>query len=382
MKNRWLLFMTVLILSVLSFPFMVSAKEAGDNYFKALSEEMDYGELDSFLKDTDIGELSFSGLVEELMEGENGREGIEKTVSWMKNALVNEIETSRVLLLEIVVMAFGFSVLKNFAGAFHSSYVSDLCFLLVYCAMAVLLLKTFILFQGIVSQALTNCVEFMKVLVPTFCLSMMFASNAGSAAGFYQLAFLVIYLVEWLFLNFLMPLIHIYILLEVFGHIVPEEKFSNLTELFSLVIQWGMKISGVIVLGLNVVQNLIGPAKDRIGQGVLKKAATALPGIGNAVGSVTELLLGAGIMIQSCVGAAGLIVLILIGLIPLLKAVCLAFFYKLAAAVTEPVTDKRISGCLRGMANGGVLYVKLLGYCILLFFVTIALTAAASAYIY
>lgn len=107
-----------------------------------------------------------------------------------------------------------------------------------------------------------------------------------------------------------------------------------------------------------------------------------IPGLGNAVDSVTELLLGAGIVMKSCVGTAGLVVLVLISLVPLLKALCLTFFYKLAAAVTEPVSDKRISGCLKGLANGGMLYVKLLGYSVLLFFVTIALTAAASGFIY
>ena len=75
--------------------------------------------------------------------------------------------------------------------------------------MAVMLLQTFLLFQEVVSKSLESCVEFMKVMVPTFCLSMMFASNVSSAAGFYQTAFLVIYLVEWLFLNLLMPLIHL-----------------------------------------------------------------------------------------------------------------------------------------------------------------------------
>lgn len=50
------------------------------------------------------------------------------------------------------------------------------------------------------------------------------------------------------------------------------------------------------------------------------------PGLGNAVGSVTELLLGAGIVMKSCVGTAGLVVLVLISLVPLLKALCLAFF--------------------------------------------------------
>ncbi len=121
-------------------------------------------------------------------------------------------------------------------------------------------------------------------------------------------------------------------------------------------------------MGLNVVQNLIGPAKDRMGHGIFAKTASVIPGLGNAVGSVTELLLGAGIVMKSCVGTAGLVVLVLISLVPLLKALCLAFFYKLAAAVTEPVSDKRISGCLKGLANGGMLYVKLLGYSVLLFF--------------
>ena len=175
--------------------------------------------------------------------------------------------------MEIVLLAFCFSVLKNFAGAFHASYISELCFLLVYCVMAVMLLQTFLLFQEVVSKSLESCVEFMKVMVPTFCLSMMFASNVSSLCGILpDRTFLVIYLVEWLFLNLLMPLIHIYVLLEMFGHFVPEERFSNLTELFSEVINWGIKIAGVLVLGLNVVQNLIGPAKkDRMGHGIFAK---------------------------------------------------------------------------------------------------------------
>jgi stage III sporulation protein AE len=59
----------------------------------------------------------------------------------------------------------------------------------------------------------------------------------------------------------------------------------------------------------------------------------------------------------------------------------MSFFYKLAAAVAEPLTDRRITGCLKGMAEGGVLYLKLLGYSLVLFFLTIALTTAASSYI-
>ena len=64
------------------------------------------------------------------------------------------------------------------------------------------------------------------------------------------------------------------------------------------------------------------------------------------------------------------------------QAGCIVFFYKVAAAVVEPVADKRIAGCLKGMAQGGMLYLKLMGYCVMLIFLTIALTVASSGFIY
>ena len=44
----------------------------------------------------------------------------------------------------------------------------------------------------------------------------------------------------------------------------------------------------------------------------------------------------------------------------------------------EPVADKRFAGALRGMAEGGVLYLQLTVYSMALFFVTVALAAGAS----
>lgn len=107
-----------------------------------------------------------------------------------------------------------------------------------------------------------------------------------------------------------------------------------------------------------------------------------IPGIGNTVNGVSELLLGSGIMIKNCVGAAALIVLVILVSVPMAQAGCIVFFYKVAAAVVEPVADKRIAGCLKGMAQGGMLYLKLMGYCVMLIFLTIALTVASSGFIY
>lgn len=385
-------FITAFILNVMALfcflvPWEVSAKEnnkentEAEAYLEDMAGMVDFSELDNFLKEEETG-ITFSEIVDGFMHEGISKTSLEDVISWIKNVLFGEVQRNRQLLIEIVMLAFCFSILKNFAGVFESAYIADLCFILIYCVLALMLLTSFQSFRQIAEEALQQSVDFMKALVPAFCISMVFSSNVSSSVGFYQLAFFVIYLVEWLFLYVLLPMVHIYVILEILNHFMLEERLSNLTELFYDIIQWGIKTAAVAVMGLNVVQGLIGPAKDRLTQGTLGRAAAVVPGIGGAVSGIGEMILGAGIVVKSCIGAAGLVVLVLIGAAPLLKVGCLTFFYKLAAAVTEPVTDKRICGCLKGMSQGASLYMKLVGYGLVLFFLTIGLTTASTGYIY
>ena len=362
---------------------LYTEEEREEDYLRELYRELDFKEVDGVLERELPESISFSELVQKLLFGGFGDADWKNSIfKWMKEQLTGEWTMVRKLFTEVLLLAVCFSVLKNFSGTFAASYITELCFLCVYCVMVVLLLQAFYIFQEIAGKTLKNGIEFMQAFVPTLCISMLFASNVGTAMGFYEAAYLVIYLIECIFYQILMPLIHIYVLLEIFGHFMPEDSFSNLRELFYGIISGGMKVAGAAVLGLNVVQNLITPAKDRIAQGALAKTASALPVVGNAVNSVTELVLGTGIVIKNCIGAAGLVALLLVCLVPLGKVLCLTFFYKIAAAVTEPVTDRRISGCLAGMAKGGMLYLRLMGYAMLLFGVTIAVTVAASGFMH
>lgn len=356
----------------------------GNRYLKEMLSEMDFSGLDELIMEDLSGNIrqktDFSDVVNALLE--QGIQGFDISVAaqWVYDAVFYEIGTNRRLLVEILLLAVGFSILKNFVGAFRSSYISDLCFLMVYCVLGVMLLQSFSIFGTVVTETMGKSVDFMKALTPTLSVAMVFSSGAGMGAGFYQTALLVIYLIQWVFLKLFVPLIQIYILLELFNHFFEDEKFGNLTELVNGLICWGMKTAWLLVLGLTVVQGMIASAKDRLVGGGITKAASMIPGIGNVVSGAGQILLSSGILIKNCVGAAALIFLVAIGLIPMIKIACLAVFYKLTAAVTEPVADGRIAGCLKGMAEGGVLYLKLMGYCLVLFFLTIALTVSMSGF--
>lgn len=384
-KNQTVLRLTEVFLLVLLLwagaPMCVNAstentetKDAND-YLELWLEKLDFDDLDELVEQEVFADqrekIKFSDIVEALLtEGIQGVDG-ELLKNCISDAFIYELAENRQVLAQVVLLAVVFSVLHNFTGTFQSGYIANLLFLMVYCVMAVLLLTAFLDFGDLVEDALSQGVDFMKMLVPTFCFSMIFAAGTESAAGFYQLAFLVIYLIQWLFLNILSPMVHIYVLIELFNHFYEDEKFQNLSELLHSAIRISMKMAGTIVVGLNVVQGLILPAKDRLFGSATLKAASAIPGLGNTIGNVGEMLLGAGALIKNCVGVAALLVLVLIAIIPIFKILLLSLMYKVAAVVVEPVADKRFAGCLKGMAEGGVLYLQLLVYATALFFVTI-----------
>lgn len=364
-----------------------AAQDAGaymqeNSYLEMWMEELQFDELDEMFEEELFPgmreRVTFSEIVEILLA--DGLAGIDKetVLQWISDMFAYEFSESRTLLIQVIFLAIIFSVLCNFAASFRNGYVADLGFLLVYCVASVLLLTSFSVFTELVEKTLGQSVDFMKTLVPTFCFGMVFSSGTQTAAGFYQMAFLVIYVIQWLFLQILEPLVHVYVLIVLCNHFYEDEKFQNLEELFVTVIRWGMKTAGAVVLGLNVVQGLILPAKDRLFGGTVTKAASAIPGIGNMIGSVGDLMLGAGALIKSCIGAAALLVLMLIGIVPVAKMLLMSLLYKLSAVAVEPVADKRFAGVLRGMAEGGVLYVQMTVYSLVLFFVTIALAAGAS----
>ena len=306
-----------------------AAEETEDGtreYLEEIMEELDFAELDDFFAEREKA-VSFSDVVQGLLEDGIFSFDYSLIFQWGKDALFSEISQNRILFIEILLLAVGFSVLNSFTGAFQSVYVSELCFLLIYCVLAVLLLESFLNFHEIAEQTLNQNVEFLKTLLPTLCMTMVFSSGAASSAGFYQLAFLVIFLIQWLFVQVFLPMIHVYVLFELFHHFFPEEKFRNLSELLGDIIRWGMKLAMGVVAGLSVVENLIAPAKDRLVNGAFVRTAALIPGVGNVIGSVNDLFVGAGMVIKNCVGVAALLLLLLIGFLPMAKIACLTFFY-------------------------------------------------------
>lgn len=345
-------------------------------------EQIGIEEIDDFMEETEsFSEISFTELVMSLIKGEETYQA-KDIGEWLKNALCAEFRENKALLIQVLIIGIAFGILKNFTGLFENSYISELCFVMVYCVLVILLMKSFLIMDNLAKETLKTTVEFMQTLVPVYCMSMIFSNGATTAAGFYEVTFLIISLVQWMILYVLVPLVQVMILFVFLNEVVEGERFSKMTELLEDGIRFVLKFVTGTVVGLNVVQGLIQPAADRLKGSMFAKTASAIPGIGNSVRAVSEIIVGAGTLIKNSVGVAAMIIVLGITLMPVLKMGVLAFFYKLSAAVIEPVADKRISGTLNGVCKGSVLLAKIMLTSMLLFLITIAMVAASSSFVY
>lgn len=348
---------------------------------QGLLDNLNMDSLDHYLsKNEETINISFLQLMKKLMSEDKGN-SIEQAGDYVGNLLFQEIRENKHFLMIIIALSAAFALIKNFSNIFHNSYISDLCFVLVYIELMILLMKSFLVVNELLSGTLGKIVDFMKALLPVFCMTMLFSGGTSTAAGFYEMAFFIIFIVQWIMLYLLAPLVQIYVVMQFLNYMLEGEKFTRMCELLEGAIQWGMKIIVTVVLGLNVVQSLINPAIDRLKLSSITKTVKMIPGVGNSVSALGEMLVGTGIVIKNSVGVAAMLIIMIIGLIPLVKMGVLTFLYKLAAASVEPITDKRISGSINGVFRGSMLASKLMLTSLFLFLITIAMITASSSFV-
>ena len=253
--------------------------------------------------------------------------------------------------------------------------MGDSCFYMIYLLVFVLLLKEFRDMSGELHGVLTGIVKFMQALAPSYYIVVSAAAGVTTASLFYQIILIAIFCVEYILVTFLFPAVHIYVLLEFINLMTKEAMLSRIGELLRGGILWVQKTLLAVIAGMQIIQSLVAPALDSLKRSVLGRTASVIPGIGGAVNAVTEIIFASAVLIRNCFGAAALIALVMMGIVPVLKLGMNALVYKLTGALIQPVCDERLVKCFLAMGEGCMLLLKLLFTTQILFMLTIVILA-------
>lgn len=342
-------------------------------------DEFDFSQLDTKLKDLFPKErLQFTDVMSSMMSG-NLEDTGKLLLQYFGDQLGYEFRTNRRNLVYMLLIAVIAAVFTNFSGAFQSRQVSEIGFYVLYMLLITMCLTTFRVAMEGLEGKLESLLDFMRLLCPGYFMAVSIAAGSSSSLMFYNLVLILIYLVEVLVLRFLLPLINIYIMIQVMNYLVGEHLLSELADLIRKIITWILRTMLGGVVGLNIIQGLLSPTIDYLKRSSLTKAVEAIPALGNVFGGVTDVVLGTAVLIKNGIGMAGAVLLILICSIPVVQMGVMTLLYKFAAAMVQPVSDKRITGCIRSVSEGYGLMLKVLYTTLILFLITIAVIAASTS---
>ncbi len=355
-----------------------AAQETAGVVDEDLLSEIPLSEIDEALKaGQDTGDISFSDIFRQLSESDREVDKKEWTMKLLRLAF-EDLSECKSIFIQILLVTAAFAFLHNFINVFENSQISKTGFYLYFLVLMVLLMRSYLLIHDLLDRILGQAVEFMDALLPAFCMAMVFSSQQATAAAFYQLSLIVIYLVERILLYLIVPGIHIYVVLQMLNFMTDGRLISRMTTLLKSMITWGMRALLAGVTGMNIIENMIAPSVDNLKKMSVTKTISMIPGLGNTAEAVGNIFLGSAVVIKNGIGAAALVVLLCICIGPFVKMLIFTFLYKAAGAVVQPFADKRICGCIDSVGEGASLLLRALVTGMLLFMITVAVVVTAT----
>lgn len=282
------------------------------------------------------------------------------------------------IFLWLVILGVISALMTHFAEVFDKHQIADLSFYFIYLLMSAILLKCFAITLQTATDSVENIVLFIKMLVPTYFLSVGIATGTTTVTAYYQLMLILIYAVEKIFVGVVLPLIYGYCLLSMVNGIWAEEKLTLLIELIEKCTGWILKGALGVVTGVSIFQAVVTPVIDSVKASALQKMVSAIPGVGNAADGVVQLVVGSAVVIKNSIGIVLLILLLVLCAAPLLEIFISAVLLKCSAAFVGMVSGRRMTGCVDHVGNACLMLFRTVGTAMLLFLITLSVVATAT----
>lgn len=317
--------------------------------------------------------IPFSELVRNVYEGE-GKGILEMLFVRVKDILFSEWKDIKSIFVTIVILILIASLFQTFKDVFQNQQIAEISFYINYLILVIIFTNMFGAILDVGENTLRTIEEFMRIFFPTYFLIVGNTLGIGTGLAYYQIAGIVIYLVEWCLLSLLLPALSAYMLFVLMNGIWEEEKLSLLLDFYKKGIKLMLKVMLGILTGAGMIQSMIVPIIDRIKGETVYKAVESIPGIGEVAEGALRIWLGSAVLIKNSIGIVGCMLLIMVCMIPVIRILITGCLLKITAAILSFVGDKKMINCTNQVGDGIFMILQTVCYGILFFLVLIAIT--------
>ena len=338
---------------------------------------MNYNELTGNLEHfmPTFGDL-FEEFYYKLMSGE--MPGLDMIWEMIFGTVKENITDMMQVIVSLLIIGGISAVLHQCGSLFGNRQITDLAFYFTYLYSVILLLQMFYAMTETAVFVVESIISFTQILIPAFYIAVAMCYASVTAGAFYQLNLLLLYAVEIIFPEVVIPMITCFVFISVISGSSEDDRFGEFIQLLKKGVSLLIKICITTVTGVGVMKSLIHPMADMVSYTMFQKSVAAIPGIGDITDSVSKMFLGSALLIKNSIGITALLMMILLVSAPLTKIFIMACAIKISGACIGIFGDKRMTTCIDRVSEGGFLLLKATLAIVMIFFILIALVTAVA----
>jgi stage III sporulation protein AE len=315
--------------------------------------------------------------VEEFMKtGENGF-SLKKISNYITKFAFKELVVSTELIGSLMIIAIVCALLNNLQSAFNQDSLSNIAYFACYGLMIVLITKSFYIGVELAKNTILNMSDFMSALMPVL---MMLLASVG---GFTEATLLDPVIMGFatvssrIYINIIIPIIFMSFILQFVKNISSDYKINNLTKLLKQIAIWTQGIVMTIFIAVITLRSIAAATIDQVTIKTAKFAVdTFIPVVGKCLSDAISTVAGYSLLLKSAISGLGLVIILIIVLLPIIKLLIMAFLYKMAAALIEPVSDSRTVDCINSAGDSIILLMSCVISVSIMFFIMVAIVAS------
>ncbi|MDJ1475825.1 stage III sporulation protein AE [Bacillus sp. LS15-K4] len=308
----------------------------------------------------------------------------EKEISikeWMLGLLkylFHELVANGKLLGTLIMLTIFSALLQSLQSAFSKSSVSKIADAVVYMVLIIFALNSFYVVMTYARETIQTMVDFILALLPIL-LALIATGGGVVSVSFFHPIIIFLMNTSGLLMNYIvLPLLLLATILSIVSTMSDQYKVTKLSKLLQNISVGIIGIFLTIFLGVLSVQGTATAVADGIAVKTAKfVTGNFIPVVGRMFTEAADTVISASGLLKNTVGIIGLVILCLIVAFPAIQIFCIAFIYKFAAAVLQPVGSGAIIQCLDIIGRSIIYVFACLAIVSFMFFLSITIIIAA-----
>ncbi len=328
----------------------VSASEALESAASEQLSQLDTGDIERFLRqvDDDVAKRVPVFDIKHIMST-HGTDLLD--LPWIGREvvgfLVHELQLNLGLLGELVVVAVVCTMLCLLGASLGEDGPAAVAWAVCYMVMVVLGVRSFSVSAEIATHAVDQMTSFMYAVIPA--LMGMLAASGGVVTAAVVSPFMLgaTAAVGTLVKTTVMPLLLMSVTLSLVGEVSQRRQLSRLAGLLKWAAMTLLGLAATVFVALAGMRGGLASVSDGAAAKAVKfLSGNMVPVVGKVFGDALDLVATSSLLVRGALGAFGLATLAVVCLFPVMKMTAIMLMFRIAAAITQPLGDSRVSDCL------------------------------------